>query len=325
MPKNVVVSRLKPQLVRKRAAVKLPTTVKVVIQPSQNRSAKLQQISRVKQIRAKAAAAPKAAAVYPRVKPPSNQAVSQKRKLRRNLRRRKQVKYITANVSADSIAKINTIRRKGVGKLLVIVGNGPSINECDLQKLRNVDKIDTMSINKPDERLWPTTYWCFFDGSQMKRHENLWTNYSGNIFNSIAIKKQKSTSMQIKNLHGKGFSRDLAKGLYIGRSSVYAAMQIALWLSYEHVYIFGCDMNPDGLNGKLHFYGDNPDVEPQIRKNRFKDEAAHYDNAATILSPEERKRYTFCTEYNPWSFVKEFQQMSHKTVIDHILGHAEQL
>jgi len=152
----------------------------------------------------------------------------------------------------------------------------------------------------------------------------LWTSYGGYIFNSTAIKRQKEKSMQFKNLGGHGFSRDMSKGLHIGRSSVYASMQIALWMAYEHIYIFGCDMNPAGLNGKLHFYGVNPDVDPHNRAERFQKEAEHYDTAAKALSPEERAKFTFCTEYNPWQFVDSFNKMSHKDV-SKILEHAAKL
>tara|TARA_R110000868_G_scaffold45841_18_gene151849 strand:- start:164 stop:1609 length:1446 start_codon:yes stop_codon:yes gene_type:complete len=86
-----------------------------------------------------------------------------------------------------------------------------------------------------------------------------------------------------------------------------------------------CDMNPDGINGKLHFYGDNPDVDPGTRKNRFKDEAVHYDHAATILNPEERSKFVFCTEYNTWGFIKEFGHMSHKDAVEHIIEQANNL
>lgn len=158
----------------------------------------------------------------------------------------------------------------------------------------------------------------------MRRHEALWTGYNGYVFNSTAIKKQKEKSMQFKNLGGHGFSRDMSKGLHIGRSSVYASMQIAIWLGYEHVYIFGCDMNPEGLNGKLHFYGVNPDVEPKNRADRFVKEAEHYDTAAKVLTPDERAKFTFCTDYNPWAFVNEFNQMTHKSV-DAILERASKL
>jgi hypothetical protein len=320
---NRAVSRLKPQLVRKRTVIQLPKTVKVVIQPSKAKVASLQQVKQVQQVQIRSDRARIRTQPQP-PRPPANAAVSQK-SVRKALRRKTQVKYISASVTRESISRVNAMRRVGTGKVLLIIGNGPSISEVELQRLRGVAGIDTLSVNKPDERLWPTTHWCFFDGSQMRRHEELWTNYNGNIFNSTAIKKQKASSMQIKNLHGRGFSRDLSKGIHIGRSSVFAAMQIGLWMDYNQIYIFGCDMNPEGLNGKLHFYGDNPDVEPGIRKKRFEEEANHYSHAATILSQGERDKFTFCTEYNPWSFVKEFQQMSHKDAVDNILQHSQRL
>jgi hypothetical protein len=188
-----------------------------------------------------------------------------------------------------------------------------------LAKLRNHRTIEFMSINKPDARIWPTQYWAFFDLSQLRRNEDLWNSYDGTIFNSTAIKRQKANSMQIKNMGGKGWSRDLSKGLHIGRSSVYAAMQIGAWMDFEHVYIIGCDMNPEGLGGKLHFYGNNPDVDPQIRKDRFKSEAEHYSYAADVMSAEERARFTFCSDYNHHAFVDKFSRISHKELVEYLL------
>jgi hypothetical protein len=259
--------------------------------------------------------------------PPLNAAVSPKGlRKQRDLRRKTQVKYVTANVNTASIAKTQALRNTGRGRLLIIIGNGPSISEAPLEKLKNQPKIDTLSINKPDERLWPTTHWAFFDGSQIRRHEALWTSYNGNIFNSTAIKKQKQKSMQFKNIGGRGFSRDASKGIHIGRSSVYAAMQIGMWMNYDQIYIFGCDMDPGGLNGKLHFYGDNPDVEPEIRKKRFKDEATHYDHAGSILTSEERSLFTFCSlGINPWPFLKLFSTLRHMEAVDTILEHSARL
>ena len=321
MVNNVVVSRVRPQLVRKRTIVPSPKTVKVVVQPSQAKAASLQQ---VKQTRIGVGGQRQIKQTPP--PPPPNAAVSQKGLRKQRSLRKTQVKYITANVNAASIAKTQSLWNTGKGKLLIIVGNGPSISEAPLEKLKNKPKIDTLSINKPDERLWPTTHWAFFDGSQIRRHETLWSGYNGNIFNSTAIKKQKQNSMQFKNIGGRGFSRDASKGIHIGRSSVYAAMQIGMWMNYEQVYIFGCDMDPGGINGKLHFYGDNPDVDPEIRKKRFKDEATHYDNAASILTPEERSLFTFCSlGVNPWPFLKLFSTLRHMEAVDEILEHASKL
>jgi hypothetical protein len=96
-------------------------------------------------------------------------------------------------------------------------------------------------------------------------------------------------------------------------------MQIGLWMGYEHIFIFGCDMNAEGLNGKLHFYGQNPDVKPENRSGRFAKEAESYDFAANNLSPEERSKFTFCTEYNPFSFVHKFNLISHRVAVSQMI------
>lgn len=304
---------MRPQLIRQNTTILTPKTVKVIVQPSSSKSVNLQQIKQVKQAVAKPTAEKTKQLVQ-------NAAVSNKNILKKKAASKKaDVKYVTQDISLESLNKIKAIRNIGTGKTLIIVGNGPSILEAELNKLKNQPNIHTLSINRPDERIWPTTYWSFFDNSQMRRHESIWSSYDGTIFNSTAIKKQKPKSMAFKNIGGRGFSKDASKGINIGRSSVYASMQIALWMNYDKIFIFGCDMNPDGLDGKLHFYGTNPDVDPNIRKSRFKDEAEHYMHAASLLTSEEKQRFIFCTDHNPWDFVKEFGHISHKEAVNVIL------
>lgn len=228
------------------------------------------------------------------------------------------VKYITQPVSADSQTKIKQLKGVGHGKVLIIVGNGPSINEIDLPGIRELPGIDFMSINKPDERIWPTQYWVFFDLSQLRRHQSLWDNFKGIIINSTSIKQSKLNSLQVRNIGGKGFSLDALNGIHIGRSSVYGAMQLAHWMEYSHIYIIGCDMNPNGVGGKLHFYGTNPDVKPDARANRFQKEAEFYDHAGSILDSSIREKFTFCSSYNSWPFVKHFNSLNHLHLYEHL-------
>lgn len=232
-------------------------------------------------------------------------------------RRNPVTRYLTRDVTNMDLQKIKQIRGSGRNKVLVIVANGPSILEVELERLRGYEKIHTMSINKPDARVWPTTYWAFFDVSQIRRHAHAWETYEGTIFNSTSIKKRKPNTVQIKNVGGQGFSKNLLQGFHIGRSSVFAAMQLGLWMDYDHIYIFGCDMAEVG--GRLHFYGQNPDVDPNIRKSRFEAEASYYDDAASRLSEEERARFTFCSSYNPFGFVKRYNRLDHKVAADAIL------
>ena len=314
MAKNVVVCRVKPQLIRKKTIIRTTPTVNVVTQPSKQKVVRLQDVRPTRN----------------KPRPTSSQAaapvVVQPKNIKRRggIRKKTQVQHRTSNPDPASLDKTKAIQGLGRNKVLIIVGNGPSIAEAPLDELKNIPGIEIMSINRPDERLWPTTYWSFFDLSQMRRHEKLWDNYEGYIFNSTAIRRQKTKSIQFKNLIGQGWSRDLCKGLHIGRSSVYAAMQIAMWMQFSHVYIFGCDMNQHGIDGKLHFYGTNPDVDPNIRAQRFKKESEFYVQAAEVLTEEERAKFTFATDYNPWDFVNKYNQVSHKSV-DNIITLAQSL
>jgi len=238
-------------------------------------------------------------------------------------RKSKGVRYITPDVSGYEQEKIRNMRGRGAGKILLIIGNGPSISEAPLEMLRDHPYIDVMSINKPDDRLWPTAYWAFFDQSQLRRHNQLWDNYNGVIFNSTSIKASKDQSIKIKNLGCFGFSKDLMRGVNIGRSSVYAAMQIGLWLDFRHIYIFGCDMCEVG--GKTHFYGVNPDAPRDTRLGRFDKEAEYYADAGDNLDEETRQRFTFCSAYNPYSFVEKFGRMDHREAVPKILEQARTL
>lgn len=214
--------------------------------------------------------------------------------------------------------KLREIKDKGRGRFLVMVACGPSVNEVDLTVLQNVDKIDIMSINKPDKRIWPTTYWAFCDLSQYNRNKELWDTYKGTIINSSSIRVSHPNQILIRTRSGQGFSKDITSGYYIGRSTTYANMQTALYMGYEKIFIFGCDMG--AVNGQLHFYGKNPDVDDKNREQRFAREAEHYKYAAETLSESERKRFYFCSSYNNWPFVKSFNRRDHKDAIIEILN-----
>lgn len=213
---------------------------------------------------------------------------------------------------------IDRIHGVGIGRILIIVGNGPSHREIPLEQLLDHDKIDLMSINRPDDRLWPTKYWLFCDGSQLTRHSDLWDKYEGIIINSSGIRKHKPSTVTIHTLNGKGFSLDLHKGIHIGKSSVYAAMQVSLWMGYDHIYIFGCDMA--AVNGKLYAWGSNPDVDDASRLRRFDLEAENYQWMVNNVKTDLLDRFTFCSDYNRYKFIESFERLGQSTAVETILS-----
>ncbi len=324
---NTIMTKAKPQLIRRKSCVINPQNVSVIIGPKKP-SVKVSELKR--QIVAPTRAPiPLSPLPQKQILPPSQRQIPAalsitRSKLIKDKRKSKgKATYITPDPLPESIGRISSLHRIGKGKILIIIGNGPSLLEVDIGKLVNNPRIDILSVNKPDSRVWPTKFWAFFDQSQLTRHQTIWEGYDGYIFNSTSIKRQKATSMQFKNIGGKGWSRDLTKGLHIGRSSVFASMQIGMWMQYEHIYILACDMNPDGVDGKLHFYGINPDVDPEKRKTRFKNEADFYDYAADILTEDERKKFTFCSSYNFHSFVDKFNRLDHRKAVESILAYVD--
>jgi hypothetical protein len=217
----------------------------------------------------------------------------------------------------NSDPKIPTLKDIGIGRILIIIAAGPSVNEVDLTPLKDHPLIDMMCINKPYKSVWPTKFWAFCDHTQYTRNEDAWNTYNGIIINSPNVSARKTNQIIIRTRHGKGFSRDIVGGYHIGRSSTYANMQVALFMNYDKIFIFGLDMTE--VNGQLHHYGVNPDVNPENRKTRFQAEAENYIWAGQNLPVDVRKRYYICSAYNPWEFCQMFNKMDHKTAVKDIL------
>lgn len=215
--------------------------------------------------------------------------------------------------------KLLSIRGVGKGNILVMIACGPSVNEVDFTPLKTAKNVKIMVINKPVDSIWPADYWAFCDHSQYERNKLAFDNYNGIIINSVGVRARKHNQILIKAKQGRGFNADISTGYFIGRSSVYANMQTSLFMNFDKIFIFGIDMCAVG--GKTHHYGDgsNPDVETKIRIQRFAYEAEHYMNAANIMSADDKKKFYFCSSYNPWPFVDKFNKLDHKIAIDEIL------
>lgn len=217
---------------------------------------------------------------------------------------------------------VQNLKNCGQGRILIMVACGPSVKETHLPQLKDHPLIDFMSINRPYGPVFPTKYWVFCDQSQYTRNKELFDNYKGTLINAWSVRARHSNQVLIRNKSGKGFSKDLLQGYYIGRSTTFANMQTAYWMNYDKIYIFGCDMCKPPGSEELHFYGRNQDVDPTIRVKRFAKEAEFYSIGAKQLSPADRQKFVFCSAYNDWPFVKEFQSMDHREAVEPILAEA---
>lgn len=222
------------------------------------------------------------------------------------------------NTQAPTDNNLKKIYNVGTGRILVITACGPSMKQVDIAQLQNHPMIDIVSINKPDKRIHPTNYWAFCDQSQYVRNKEAFESYTGILINPVSVRARHKNQVLIKVRQGAGFSKDLNQGYYIGRSSTYAMMQVAYYMNYDKIFIFGCDMSSDE-NGAMWSYGDNPDVSADTRNKRFEKEAEHYLHGAKLLTEQERAKYVFCSSYLKWEFVKHYQQLDHKLAVAQVL------
>lgn len=327
--------KARPAVKKVDRGINIPRQVKTVLRPNPAVSRRLVQVNqgvdvivrrkpRELQVRNRPAVVrPRVPAVpaMPAGQVSRTRAVANARRVSK-LRKSPRVSYTSSEMTPQDRRAISALKNIGKGKVLAIMGNGPSLSEAEIERLSTHPLVHIMSINRPDPRVWPSKYWLFCDHTQLKRHQDLWESYRGIIFNTTAIKQRRKNSIQIRNLGQTGFSKDLLTGFHIGRSSCFAAMQVALWMGYDHIYLFGVDMCSVRIGGqeRTHYYGVNPDVKPKNRIARFDLEAKHYDAAAEILTDQDRKRFTFCSGYLRYKFANRFNRIDHKTAVDKILN-----
>lgn len=218
--------------------------------------------------------------------------------------------------------KIRALRGIGNGRILAILACGPSVNNAQIEEL-NHPKIDLLCVNKPEPRSWPTKYWMFCDQSQYVRNQDTWGTYNGTILNASSVRATHPNQIMMRTISGKGFSRDMTKGFHIGRSTTYAAMQVALYMGYNKIYIFGCDMS--SIDGQMHRYGQNPDVSNENREKRFAKEAEHFSWGTSNLKDYEKHKFTFCTKHNPFDFIKQYENLDEEVAHRIILEKASEL
>lgn len=224
----------------------------------------------------------------------------------------------TSNNNHKYDEKINNIKDCGVGKILIMLACGPSVNEIDITKLLNHDLIHIMVINKPIPSINPE-YWAFCDNSQYTKNKDVFNSYGKLTITSSSVRASKINHIMIKPIHSEGIKRDLKEGYVIGRSSVYANIQVALWMNYDKIFIFGIDMCE--VNGKLHHshYGINTDVSHDVRIKRFNDEEYHYNIMSEKMPEDLRKKIYFCSSYNTRKFVDKFNRLDHKVAVEEII------
>ena len=154
--------------------------------------------------------------------------------------------------------RIHSYKNLYCGKRCFIIGNGPSLNADDLEKLKNEITFGSHGIYYIFKNTdWRPTFYCAQDAKLInERYSEIKSECNGiQRFFALAkcctypdfSKKDVCVELDISPFEGgfPRFSDDLSKCAYEGFTVTYFNIQLAVYMGFREIYLLGVD----------HFYG----------------------------------------------------------------------
>lgn len=163
--------------------------------------------------------------------------------------------YIIKN--ADSyIKKSYQIKDIYIGKRAFIIGNGPSLNIDDLNKLKNEISFGCNRITQMyNHTNWRLTDYFFADplfisnsikckddmNSISSEHKHAFTTLQSRIYDEYKDEYNNLYFLRINRSNKMRFSEDIAQTLGSGGTSLFEIFQIAVYMGVKEFYLLGVD------------------------------------------------------------------------------------
>jgi tetratricopeptide (TPR) repeat protein len=154
---------------------------------------------------------------------------------------------------SKEIERLRSLKDAYSGERIFIIGNGPSLNQVDLNKLKNEYTFATNKIYLLFEKIqWRPTFYTCLDWRVVPDSYDIINNLKGegitfffpNRFNGLLRNGEdvfwyysKSPGGSIKEK----FETDITKGVRGGGTVLVAAIQIAFYLGFREIYLTGVD------------------------------------------------------------------------------------
>ncbi len=148
----------------------------------------------------------------------------------------------------DSIRKLNALRGKHAGERCFIIGNGPSLKNTDLSKLRGEQTIGMNRIYLAFPDLgFTTSYYLSVNDLVVEQCAEDIQKFRIPTFLSWRARQWVPPAENVHYLHttytGPKFAFNAAGRLWEGATVTYVAMQLAFHLGFKQVILIGVDHN----------------------------------------------------------------------------------
>jgi hypothetical protein len=144
-------------------------------------------------------------------------------------------------------------KRQHKGQRAFVIGNGPSLNQCDLSLLQNEVTFGVNAIYLNHERMgFYPTYYVVEDEfvAEDRAHEinrlSGPTKFFGNYINYCIQSQPDVVWLNLRMDYGSypgfpRFSRNAARTVWVGGTVTYVCLQLAYYMGFAEVYLIGFD------------------------------------------------------------------------------------
>ena len=156
------------------------------------------------------------------------------------------------------------------GRRVFVLGGGPSLGKIDPGLLSGENVIGTNRAYErfPECQILVSTDNPFWKDSRSGIYgdvvKQLFKEYSGAKIGLVSLSDPEPGILYLRNAGKDGIPISFSSGVYHGNNSGYMAVQIALLLGCDPIYLLGFDMRFSD-DGRSHFHGGHP------RKTQVKD------------------------------------------------------
>mgnify|MGYP000067544038 CR=1 FL=1 len=152
--------------------------------------------------------------------------------------------------------RLHELKNSKIGKRCFIIGNGPSLNNLDLTKLKEEDTFGVNAIYLNYEKMkFHPTYYVVEDNlvaedrkDEINAYEGPKYKFFGNYFRSVLKSDKNTIFINLLRNYGDNknfplFSTNCLRKLGVGGSVTYVCLQLAYHMGYDEVYMIGFDHN----------------------------------------------------------------------------------
>ena len=217
---------------------------------------------------------------------------------------------------SDCLKEVLQLKNIHYGERCFVIGNGPSLLEKDINKIKKEHCFAVNMMYENFTRLdWKPSFYIVYDRAMsmiFEKDDLLFKQTLKNVGQFIVeyktglyakyYKKKPSNLIFYKDITQRinkdgrySFSDDMLQGLYRGQTVIYAALQMAVYMGFKKIYLLGVDMSYQRerkRNGKTYIYS-------ETRKNHadFVREPDIFENDAFEMVDEMEANYKAAKEY----------------------------